>query len=440
MPEPTQSLTDALASLRAVADPDELRTHAEASLSPDPRPGVNAHIHLPPNFSAFQSVGEAIDLAGKQGVRVLGASNYYDFSVYADFIRLAREKGIFPLLGLEVIALLDDLVRDGVKINDPGNPGKMYLCGKGITKIAPMSPRAAELMDTVRSNDTARMTEMIEKLVAHFAAHGVAIDMNHEVVLAGLSAHHRTAAGEAIPVETITLQERHVAQAAQRALAEEVPPGKLPETLASLLGTQPASRPGDAVGMQGEIRSHLMKAGKPCFVPESFISFEQARELILQLGGIPCYPTLADGTDPICPFEQTPETLVGHLQERNIHAAELIPTRNTPEVLEQYATALREAGIVVVGGTEHNTQSLGPIEPACKGGVPLPDEVAEIFWEGACVVAGHQMLQLHGLAGYVDAQGNPAGAYPSAESRISDLAAIGSAAIELYFQTTGDRP
>ena len=43
-------------------------------------------------------------LADVQSCRIVGASNYYDFSVYAPFAR-AREHNIFPLYGLEVICL-----------------------------------------------------------------------------------------------------------------------------------------------------------------------------------------------------------------------------------------------------------------------------------------------------------------------------------------------
>lgn len=57
----------------------------------------NSHIHLPPNFSAFETIEQAVYLAAKQGIRILGASNYYDFSVYQQFTTKAQEKGIFPL-------------------------------------------------------------------------------------------------------------------------------------------------------------------------------------------------------------------------------------------------------------------------------------------------------------------------------------------------------
>src|SRR5678816_3165450 len=87
---------------------------------------VNAHIHLPPNFSAFDTVEQAVRLAAEQNVGILGTSNYYDYHVYREFAETASRHGIFPLFGIETMALLGDLARDGVKLNDPGNPGKMY--------------------------------------------------------------------------------------------------------------------------------------------------------------------------------------------------------------------------------------------------------------------------------------------------------------------------
>ena len=35
----------------------------------------NSHIHLPPNFSAFETVEQAVELAVDQGVQVLGCGN-----------------------------------------------------------------------------------------------------------------------------------------------------------------------------------------------------------------------------------------------------------------------------------------------------------------------------------------------------------------------------
>ena len=124
--------------------------------------------------------------------------------------------------------------------------------------------------------------------------------------------------------------------------------------------------------------------------------------------------------------------LIAAITAAGVWCAELIPIRNKPEVLARYVTAMRTAGLVVTGGTEHNTPDLLPIEPACLKGAPVPPDVQEIFWEGACVVAAHQFLTLHGESGFVDAQGKPNPKYPNATARIAAFRSLGEAVIHRY--------
>ena len=112
----------------------------------------------------------------------------------------------------------------------------------------------------------------------------------------------------------------------------------------------------------------------------------------------------------------------------------MIPIRNTTGVLREYVTTMRAAGLVVTAGTEHNTLDLIPIDPSCKDGA-VPDDVKEIFWEGACVVAAHQFLTLHGECGFVDGQGKPNPDYASADERIAAFASIGAAVIQRYYRS-----
>jgi len=122
------------------------------------------------------------------------------------------------------------------------------------------------------------------------------------------------------------------------------------------------------------------------------------------MGGIPCYPTLADGVDPVCPFEEPATQLAAALVERGIHLAELIPIRNKSAVVDAYVEAFLAAGIEVVAGTEHNTADRIPFDPACTDGAMSPTARAA-FWRGTCIVAAHQARVAAGKAGYVDAQG-----------------------------------
>ncbi len=423
-------IDNALERLHALGTPEEMRAAADNLQSRTPVPGANAHVHLPPNFSAFQSTDQAVTLAAEQAIRVLGVSNYYDFSIYADFASRAWQQGVFPLFGLEVIALLEDLQRASTLINDPGNPGRMYICGKGIVRFAMMTPEARDLMRWIRRNDAARMRRMVDLVEQVFAGHGLGTGLNEALILDRIAGRFK------LDRSSVCLQERHVAQAFQEELFRLVQPSERNARLSATLGIRFEAAPEDHLKVQHEIRSALMKVGKPAFVREDFVDFQQACRLILELGGIPCYPTLSDGAKPICAFEDPPEKLVEALKFRRIHCAEFIPLRNRPEVLERYVRALRKAGLVVTGGTEHNTPDLVPLEPRCLQGLPVPAGVREIFWEGACVVAAHQFLSLHGACGYVDGAGNLNPDFPDIESRISSFARLGAAVVSRYHEKT----
>ena len=172
-----------------------------------------------------------------------------------------------------------------------------------------------------------------------------------------------------------------------------------------------------------------MKTGKPAFVDETFVTLEEAYRLICELGGIPCYPILADGQNPISAFEAPVEKLIENLRSAGIWMAEFIPSRNSVETVEKYVPALRAAGIAVTAGTEHNTLDLLPIEPTCLKGQPVPPAIMEIFREGVFVAAAHQQLTLNGECGFTDGRGGLNPKFPTGDSRIRELARIGAAAL-----------
>jgi hypothetical protein len=396
-------------------------------------PPINSHIHLPPNFSAFDTVQQAVRLAHEQGLRALGVSNYYHFSVYRQFAAEAEAVGIVPLYGLEIIALLHDLQSEGIKLNDPGNPGKMYICGKGIVHFNPMRETAAALLQTVRDNDTARMDAVCSRMAQLFADAGLETGLDTETVRRLVVSRHGS------PLDTVTLQERHIAQAFQQRLFELLPAERRAPYLTQLYGTQPKADPEDPVGVQNELRSNLMKAGRPAYVDETFVDFSHACRLILALGGIPCYPVLADGASPVCSFEEDPKMLVDALLSRGIHFAEVIPIRNRGEVLARYVHALRDAGIPVTAGTEHNTLEMLPLQPLCLHGEPIDEPLRRIFWEGMCVALGHQSEVTAGRDGYVLADGTPNPKFRSTEARISAYAEIGSQLLRQQPPATPER-
>ncbi len=383
-------------------------------------PIVNTHVHLPPNFSAFDTAEDAVATAAAEGARVVGASNFHDTRVYARFDAAARSAGIHPLFGLEFISVLDELVDAAVKVNDPGNPGRVYLCGKGVSPFAEPTPLALEIAGAARVADEARGAAIVARLREHFAAHGLRTALDDQVIIDDVAERAD------VPRDWVVLQERHIAMAFQEALFLQVAPDRRAALLAQAYGGPPAAPVEDAVAVQGEIRSRLMKSGRAAFVPESPLTFERAYRLVLERDGIPCYPTLADGVDPVCPWEEPPAALAQRLLERGIHAAELIPERNDRAVVDAYVTAFRDAGIVVMAGTEHNTLQRIPLAPRCRDGAAPSGMARSLFWEGTCVVAAHQHERSNGRPGFVDRNGQPAAGFADMESRIRWFRELGA--------------
>jgi len=354
-------------------------------------PLTNTHVHIPPNFSAFATVQEAIAAAKSQNVRVLGVSNFYDQHVYALVRDLTEGSGVLMEYGVEVIAVVPDLEASGIRINDPANPGRMYLTGKGIDPFRPLTPRAAETAQKIRSGNDARARLMVEKVVSCFAEAGFETGLDADQITSQVAERAQ------VPVEWVSLQERHIAQAFQEAL-EQVPPDQRNAILTRVYGSSPQADVSDPVAVQAEIRSRLLKAGTPGFVPEVPLSFDDAYAYILDMGGIPCYPIMADGCDPACPFEESPAELSQELLKRGIHAAELIPNRNHRDVVDTYVRALTGAGLIVMAGTENNTHNNLSLVPTCVDGELSPYSKTA-FYEGTCVVMAHVERSLRGDCG-----------------------------------------
>ncbi len=355
---------------------------------------TNAHVHLPPNFGSIPSVADAIRHAQEEQITILGASNYYDYTIYRPFAETAANAGIAPVFGIEVLTMDEGLRASDMLVNDPKNPGKFYICGKGLTLFDAIPENILPIWQQIRKGDTRRIEAMIAKINA--------IDLlkQHEIQLTYKDIAAAIAAEKQVAVETVFLQERHLAQAAQHAIFAAVPPEKLEAFLKQLYQVDGAVETQNVVKAQNELRTYLLKQGKIAYVDECYISPEEAATLITGLGGYVSYPILIDGAPAVSPFEGPAGVLAENLLKRQIGAVEYIPTRNALETLTDHAKTMREYGFVVGAGTEHNDAVWIPLLPACKQQTPLSEELIALFWEGACVAVAHQYLRAKGQEGF----------------------------------------
>ena len=356
-------------------------------------PDINGHIHTPHSFSAFSEIEQAFELAKKEGVSVLGINDFYTTDGYNEFAKLAVDNKIFPLFNIEFMALQNDLQEAGIRVNDPSNPGRTYFSGKGLRQPAKMSETSLKKISDLQKESNHQTFEMVKKLNAFFAENKIDIQFDAAELQSRLAKN--------------LFRERHIAQAIRIAVFEKETTdlGRAQLLNAIFLGKEIKSSIDDVAGLENEIRGNLLKAGGAAFVPESpkaFLSLEEVMELIIDAGGIPCYPVLLDfGNGNFTDFEGDKEKLLETLKSKNVFSIELIPGRNNFDILKDFVNYFNKNGFVITFGTEHNTPKLDPMKISCGGGIDLDDELKQINYEGVAVVAAHQYLIAKGEEGYL---------------------------------------
>ena len=137
------------------------------SYQPDHSPvplKVNNHIHTPYSFSAFSSIEEAVRMADSENVKILGINDFYVTEGYKEFIEKCRLYHIFPLLNFELIGISREDQESGIRVNDPGNPGRTYISGKGLAYPSILPLEQQQKLDRVLKESNSQVAKMIDLL------------------------------------------------------------------------------------------------------------------------------------------------------------------------------------------------------------------------------------------------------------------------------------
>jgi len=368
-----------------------------APLGPRPRRGTNCHTHTSESFSVFRSPTEAVWQAAREGIAVLGINDHYTVAGHEEFRRACAVAGIAATFSIEAVAVDREAAEAGLKLNDPDNPGRIYLCGKGVTRVPPDSSPEMQSLARMRAALERRNREITGKISRLFQDRLGAPGPTWEDVV-GL-----TPRGNAT--------ERHVAYAILLRLRElAAKQGRtLTELILACCGTVPPAGADDAT-LQIFLRAKLLKAGAPGYVPENadaFVSVAELRGIFLAFGSIPTCPILGN---PVLAGEQNIEALLDRLEAMGFYAVEVIPTRNTRERLEEIVFAAQRRWWPVFNGTEHNTPETRPLlDPFA-----LDPEFEPWFCQSTAVLLGHQRLVAQGEPGFVDREGRPTISDPQA--------------------------
>ena len=350
--------------------------------------GVNLHIHTSESFSVFASPSEAAWTGYAAGLEVMGINDHYTVDGHREFGRACEILGLRAAFNIEAMAMSKEAKKNGERYNDPRNPGRTYLCGKGVAEdLEPGSP-SENLLRNARAAFSKRCREMTGKADGMLRKIDPSLHLSFGDVL------------QLTPRGNVT--ERHVAEALIQLIDHRFPDDEERRRFTSrLIGRIEDEDISHDDTFQDIVRNKLLKVGGPAYVeepPEAFPSIRELVQLFRDFGAIPTYPVLGN---PVTEKESDLESLFDELEGYGIYAAEVIPKRNARKRLKEILQVAEQHGFPVFNGTEHNTKAHEPLlDHFSRDPAFLP-----MFRQGAHVVLGHQFLSRYAGKGYLDQRG-----------------------------------
>lgn len=381
---------------------------------------VNNHFHTPYSFSAFSDIKQIFETAKKEDVKILGINDFYTTDGFEEFNELSTKYKIFPFFNIEFIGLLKEKQKEGIRVNDPNNPGRTYFSGKGLDFPVRLYGNSFIMLEKLRKESGLQTKKMLKLVSDHLEKIHPELKLDYNNVM-----------------EKYThgmLRERHISRAVREIVFSIFKSDQeRKETLKKIYGGIDSkvelSNPPD---LEGEIRSRLLKSGGIAFVKEdseAFPEIEQIIKIITDAGGIPTYPVLLDDANGnYTEFERDMEDLYNELTEMNIFSLELIPIRNDFEHLKEFVSFFHYRNFIISFGTEHNTPELIPLKIMTRGNRALDEYLKRVNFESVCVTAAHQYFRSKGFEGYTDKNG---------KARIQhkdEFIELGNAVIEYFLQ------
>ncbi len=357
---------------------------------------VNSHIHTPYSFSPFDNIEQAVRFALEVNVGVLGINDCNTVEGYDEFYRECTRFRIYPLFGIEVLTVSPDDRAAGLRWNDQVHPGIMNICGKGLRYPVNFPLDFRNSLASVWKSSQDRVWLMLLNINSILKKNHFDITLDYNLIRKNF-AHS-------------IVGERHIAKALYFEFVNKWNTSdELITAFQLLLGDHSlVSDVADSVALQDEIGKKLLWPGGAAYVDErdsAFLREREARSLILKAGGIPTYLMLLDEDAGLTEYENSCEKLYEELNSRGFFAVEFITGRVSFETLKRYALYFKNNGFIVTFGTDHNTVEQSSLIPSTLGDRPLDDELMQIGYQGACIIAAHQELCRRGQPGFVNDNG-----------------------------------
>ena len=311
---------------------------ATAFIPVDPRM-VNNHIHTSYSFSPYSPTA-AVFAARAEGLATCGIVDHDSIGGAKEFIAAGEIVGIPTTIGVETRVSFEENSLKDRRTNNPDQVGNSYMVLHAVPhdKIETVQAYFAPL----REKRNARNRKMVERINALYAADGVYIDFERDV----LPLSQYTDGG--------TVTERHLMLALAKQLLK-LGKAKLPEG-ASELQTMLAEY--DLVG----------SLKKDC-IPKVFIpatdecpSLSEIVRFANEVGGILAYAYLGDVTSSVTGDKKAQkfeddylDELFAAIDKAGIRAVTYMPTRNTQAQIERLRKLCDQYVMLQISGEDINS-------------------------------------------------------------------------------------
>jgi hypothetical protein len=352
---------------------------------------INLHVHTNQSFSYFRSPVEAVWHAYNQGIKYFGINDHYTIDGHSEFRSACEIMKLKATFSVEAVAMDQDRLRRKRRFNDPDNPGRIYIIGKGVACDLEEESREQKILQTMRDSIRERNKKITEKMNKYCDDKGCAVDLSYSDVRSLTPRGNTT--------------ERHVAQAFCEKINSLYPDINMRQSIyKKLLDTDIDEETlSDAANLQTIVRAKLVKNSMPCYVEESSRAFTTIKNLVdihRKYGAIPSYGLMGG---PITEEEEDLEELVDTVTGFGMFAFDMFEFRTELNRAKEIIEIAAFYGIPVFIGTEHNTKTLMPL----TGEIGKAPEAYEYLKKSADFILGHQLMSHLCGFGYLNEKGIP---------------------------------
>ena len=356
----------------------------------------NTHVHSPYSFSVFSSVDEMVSTARAAGIAVLGINDGTTVDGFKEFDLSCRSQGIYPLFNIEFAVECDGDHRRSGSHHVPFSPKHCWLHGKALRFPAMLSSDSRNLLASIWKASQDRIWKLIETVNFFLDRQGLPLSLDYASIRADYtksSVHdlHIARALEALLSEHFNNREKavkHLNELMGFTEHDSLPsaPGKLTNALCRELGS-------------GSAFERINRRTGPS------IQLLQAKQVILQAGGIPSFQCSFNNDDEWMKESEGPELLARQLSAKGIHAVEFIPGETSCRLLETFMRYFHEHHFLVTMGSDHSECSDASLLPVTRDGKIPGDDLLSMCYESVCIYAAHQEMHYRERRGFVDESG-----------------------------------